>query len=445
VTAAPPEHVPAFARGSRLFVPLCGLFLLTIFGVLYRVDPALYTRVLVWLIKEPFPHPFIDWEWIPSAVRCWQRGVDVYADNTCYEAIEHGRHGYSPLWLRMTFLPYGNEWLTPFGLGFAVLFFAALACLPGARSSGGLCVIALATFSPLTTFALERGNVDLLMFLLVIAGVSCWFGPTPRRLVGYSLFIVGGLLKFYPFVLLFLAVRERPLIFAGICAVTGAVLAGFGMIFSQELARIGANIPAGVPFDNVFAATSLSHGIAIILLPPAEQKLVGTAGMLLLTLVAAGYAIKIESRFSLANALDTMPRRDAGFLVAGSALVCGCFFAGQNVDYRAIMLLPTLPGLLFLASSLPERSGRALFAASAWTVVPLMWVFFIQQVITAAFGRRGMVAFAHWLLDQVLWWSIVTVLLAVLLGFFRRSEIGMLVMSRVGRRDRPSEDAPARS
>ena len=37
------------------------------------------------------------------------------------------------------------------------------------------------------------------------------------------------------------------------------------------------------------------------------------------------------------------------------------------------------------------------------------------------------------------------VLLAVLLGFFRCSEIGMLVMSRGGRRDRPSADAPARS
>jgi putative flippase GtrA len=423
---------------SRLLIPGCGIFFVALFGVLYWCDTALYLRVLVWLIKEPFPHPFIDWEEVPSAIQCWQHGVDVYVNNTCYEPFAHGRHGYSPLWLRMTFLPYGKAWVAAFGLSLAVLFFAALVVLPPQRNIHAFCVTALATISPLTAFALERANVDLIMFLLAIAGVNCWLSARPSRLAGYGLFIVGGLLKFYPFVLMALALRERPRMFAAICTVTLVVLLAFGLTFRDELARVGANFPAGLPFDDIFAAASLPYGLGMMAgvsapgldapLATASRGMAGPAGLLLLTLLAIGCALLIERKFKLTEVLGAMPRRDAGFLVAAAAIVCGCFFAGQNVGYRAIMILPALPGLLWFGRSLPTRRGRVLFTASGWSIVFIMWSIFIQQVVAAVFIPFGAMAFFHWLLNQLAWWSVVTVLLAVLLSFVLGSEIGRLTM-----------------
>ena len=327
----------------------------------------LYARIMVWLIKEPFPHPFIDWEWISSAVRCWQRGVDVYIDNTCYQAFAHGRHNYSPLWLRMTFLPDGELWVQLFGLSFAVLFFIALATFPPPRRSGAFWVIFLATFSSLTAFALERANVDLIMFLLAVAGVNCWFGRLPSRLAGYGIFLVAGLLKFYPLVLLALALRERPRVFAGVCVAAFITLLGFGLTYHDEISRILANVPKGLPFDNLFAAAALPNGIVMMIAVPTDgaavlgsdaQGELGRVGLALLTSLSIFCATVIERRCGLKAALAAMPHREAGLLIAGAMLLSGCFFAGQNVGYRAIMVLPALPGLLFLSCSQPSRFGR---------------------------------------------------------------------------------------
>lgn len=421
------------------------MLLLVFFGTLYVADTSLYLRILVWVTKKPFPHPFIDWEWIPSAVKCWQRGVDVYADNTCYDPVVNGRHNYSPLWLRMTFLPYEGFWIIPFGVSFAVFFFSMLASLPLPRGANALCVTFLATFSSLTVFAIERANVDLIMFLLAMAGVHCWLGTLRFRLAGYGIFLLAGLLKFYPFVLLALALRERPRAFTGVCAVTLAVLATFGWVFHDELVRVGANIPNGSPFGDMFGAEALPYGLAMFgvafandpgepnpsAIGSALQNQAGHISLLLMTLMAIGCAIKIERRFRLAEALTAMPRREAGFLVAGAALICGCFFAGQNIGYRAIMILPTLPGLLWLARSLPMRAGRILFTTTGWAIVFVMWVLAVQQIIATYLGPFGPTAFLHWLLNQLVWWVVVTVLLAVLLSFALESEMGRLTMHRL--------------
>ena len=42
------------------------------------------------------------------------------------------------------------------------------------------------------------------------------------------------------------------------------------------------------------------------------------------------------------------PAEDS-FLIAGAVLITGCFFAGQNIGYRGIFLLPLFPGLFALS------------------------------------------------------------------------------------------------
>ena len=438
----------AAAPGLRWVIPACGIALLALFGVLYTTDTPLYSHVLTWFMSRPFSHPFIDWEWIPSAVECWQRGVDVYVDNTCYQTIAHGRHNYSPLWLRMTFLPYGARWVAPFGLGIGALFFASLAALPPPRRVAGFLVTALATFSSLTAFAVERANVDLIMFVLTVAAAVCWAGPLRWRLAGYGIIVLAGLLKFYPFVLLILALRERPRVFAGICAATLVTLAAFGLTFGDELRHISA-VPGGIYFEDRFAAVNLPYGLSLIATGSAAPAALPRAVLLLLTLAAVLRAASLSHRLRLDIALAAMPKREAGLLVAGAVLICACFFAGQNIGYRAIMLLLTLPGLLWLASCPESRSGRGTFVATGCAVVLVMWALAIRSVAESLSGGAAMV-FGHWLINELAWWWVVSVLLAVPIGFVRGSRIGREALARdfgIRSNDRgiPSEPSPANS
>jgi hypothetical protein len=100
-------------------------------------------------------------------------------------------------WLAI--LPITTAWDNALGLGLVVLFLLALTLLPPGRD---LWLITLATVSSATMLAIERANVDLLMFVMAMLVVRL-------RVTGYLVALLAGMLKFYPIVLLISAVRER--------------------------------------------------------------------------------------------------------------------------------------------------------------------------------------------------------------------------------------------
>src|SRR6516164_5252259 len=110
----------------RFTVSAAGLAAMIALALLYHLDPGYYYRVLAFIGIAPFQYPFFDIQGILSWVDCWQRGVDVYVTNPC--DVRYRVFTYSPLWLRLAFLP-GKEWTNPLGLCLAISFFLALAAL----------------------------------------------------------------------------------------------------------------------------------------------------------------------------------------------------------------------------------------------------------------------------------------------------------------------------
>lgn len=413
--------------GRRLIVPLTGLVLLAGVAVIHQIDPALYRRVMtVWMLN-PFNHPFIDWEWLPSSAECWSKGVDVYVDNTCYHAFQHGQFNYSPLWLRATFLPYGEEWVAPMGMGLAALFCLAQAFLPTPQRPGELAVRLLATYASLPVFALERGNADLFLFVLTILGIHLVSGRLPMRLAGYGVFLFIGLLKFYPLVLLSLALRESPRVFAWITGVATLIVLGFVWMFYAEIVVTIRNLPKASYFGDTFGAVNLptagvtlvadfarSHGVDVSrALVRIAQRLVMTA----LVVSSIAYAIWLIRRQKLGLCVAQMPQLDANFLVAGTLLICGCFFVGQSVGYRGIFLLLVLPGLLHLSQSLPQRQARLLMVGVCVALLSAMWLLTEQFFIFALPEPLKFVRAVFWFIHELTWWWMVATLLAVLFSF----------------------------
>jgi hypothetical protein len=192
----------------RYIVPLLGLTLLAIFAVLYAVDTGAYYRVLTTIGIIPFKYPFVDWENMGAAIRCWNNNIDVYIADPC--DVMNRPHGYSPLWLRAVFILTDRFWTMPIGIGIIIAFLLSLFWLVKPANWRELIVFALACTSTMTVFALERGNVDVILFImLVIAGVLST-GPLASRIISYALILLAGLLKFYPLIVFLTALRERP-------------------------------------------------------------------------------------------------------------------------------------------------------------------------------------------------------------------------------------------
>ena len=417
---------PSTARFAlRFAVPAAGVAALALFALLYRFDRADYYRALDFFGMIPFRTPFLDLQYVPAVIECWQRGIDVYVANPC--DVLGRRFGYSPLWLRATFLP-GKDWTDPLGLGLDIAFFLSLALLMRPRSGRAALVMLAAVLSPTTVFAVERGNIDLVMFLMALAAGLLLLGPLRRRAAGYALILLAGLLKFYPLALFALALRERPRHVAWIAGGAAAAVLAFAVAFAGELSEMAPNIPAGSFFSDLFGARNLPGGIAEILAmglraDPAAPALRGVQIALYaaLFLLTAGGALRLLRWPELCGALTGLPEPERMFLLIGAALVCGCFFAGQSIGYRGIHLLFVLPAFLVLARAPHEAGLRAFGREACVLVIVLMWAGcftwhgFFHRAITAWPGAAAMLL--PWLVREIVWWRMATLLLAILIAF----------------------------
>lgn len=444
---------------SRFLVPAAGLGAFAVATLLYLGDRPAYVQVMTALMKLPAPRPFVDWEWIPSAVRCWSDGVNVYVNNTCYQVWPNQTFNYSPLWLRASFLRSGESWTNAFMLSVCVLFFLWLATLPPPRRARDQVIALLAALSCATVLAMERGNADLVIFLFVMAALNLRRLALPFRLAGYALLALAGLLKFYPFMALVIVLRERFAIVASVATASAAALLALAISYREELGWMAQNLPHPSYYTLQFSAANLPVGLGVTVAkllekgahqgPDAARTIGGMVSLALLPLfviAAAVAALALGRRTRLPSALAELPPYASDALVVGAALICGCFFAIPSVIYRGIFLLLTLPGLALLAQRLGDAPGRKVLGAACAAAPFVLWVPFLAWCLSQAglgadlpyqgspYGSFPGLTLGYllWLAGELGWWLIVTVLLSVLGAFAVRTEL-WAALSRLGR------------
>jgi hypothetical protein len=361
----------------------------------------------------PFRTPFLDMQGVTSPVECHRLGYDVYVQNPC--DVFHRPHNYSPLWLWLAVLPITTAWDNALGLALVGLFLVALTFLPPGRDWR---LITLATISSTTMFAIERANIDLLMFVMGMLVVRL-------RFTGYAVALLAGMLKFYPIVLLVVVVRGRVAVCFAVGAVALGVVALWFALDGTEILRAIANIGSNSPFDdNVFGAHNLPFGIAgLIGLPRAGAM----ALEVLLLVVMVGFAIALAREVRI----DGLTDAEAAHLLVGAALLVSCFVIAQNVSYRAIYFLFVLPALVV--------SWRG----AAWVAVLLMWNSGLRLTINRVVERfggstapDGVLHLAIWLLRELAWWAVITLLAALLLRLVWESQAVREAATWGGRHER---------
>ncbi len=424
---------------SQWVLPAAGLVALGIAALIYGFDTPEYERIMrLWMIV-PFRTPFIDAQAVPAVVECARRGINVFISVPCDPL--HRRWDYSPFWLWATFLPPWQNWM---GICLDGAFFLSLALLPPARGGAGLLITALATFSSVPVFALERGNVDLIMFIFIAAGGALWARSFAWRLAGYALFAIAGFLKFYPLALFLLFIRERVGRFVALGCAGFALIAAFIWRYHAILRQAAANMPSFSDFTDAFGARQLPRGLELVipyflhaagldwpfLVTIRAQALFAWDVWAILTVAALAFALFLAGKPVIGAAFAKLNAPERGFLVIGAALMCCNFFACENDSYRAIFLLFTLPGLLALAAS--AGAGR-IFGITAAAIVFVMWGLAIQLELAklsgaSAYPMAGSVAiYVYWIVHELAWWWIIAVLLAVMFCFMGQSPIWLAV------------------
>ncbi len=407
-------------------MPGVALLLYGMLAALWFCGPhAVYFGVLRLFAFEPFRFPFLDIHAVLSAAQCYRLGVDVYLTNPC-DAL--GRvHVYSPLWLRITpaFLDTSNT--TVVGLSLSLLFIGSLTAVCQRATQIEMLPIALTVVSPMTVYAVERANNDLIVFLLILAGCGLLRLSRPTRFAAYALFLFAGLLKYYPLILLVSVFRERRRDAIAVALTAAAILVFMVLRNHTEIARAVARIPSPSYFADSFAAVNLPFGFAEILgIIPYRRTII------LLLLAALTGLLAARTRRSLAivgrAALD-WHTFEADCLVVGALLLTACFFAGQNIDYRGVYFVLVMPGLLQLRRTACTAEARRFLSCIAAGVLFVAWeqVFRrIDHAVTAYIPSEALRVRAEllfWLGRELVWWWLIAGLAAIALLYLRQSPL----------------------
>jgi hypothetical protein len=285
---------------------------------------------------------FADLRSVTSAWDCERHGTAVFPQNPC---DPFGRPAnYPRVWISLWHLGLGEGDTVPLGVAIGVLFYIAALAVAGPLTIGGGLVYAAALLAPATLLGVERGNVDLLMFVLVVIGVlllrrSPWLAAIPIT--------AAGVLKLFPATAVVMFARERRRWVAGAASVV--VLLAYVLATLHDIRTLRSVIPRVVP-------NSYGAGVIPLALHEAHVSWAQSAASvryLRLGLIALGLLIALALVAARRRPGSTSDVQLDAFW-AGAAVYAGSWVFGNNFDYRLVFLVLCVPQLWVWTR---ERSG----------------------------------------------------------------------------------------
>jgi len=430
-------------RIYRFAATTVGLVVFISMSCLYTFgDRSVYEQILTAYGIWPFRFPFLDISAWLAVWECARQGVDVISANPC-DVLQRS-YSCSPLWIAASVIPLGVRDTAVVGWILDLIFLLSLSLLPPPRCFRELILVLAATLSTMVIFALERANPDVLLFIMALATGVLAECRLFTRLLGYFVALVAALLKYYPMMVLTIVLRERTSIFAAVVTVIAGSLAAFWIEYHVDIVRGVPSIARGAYNTDLFAAMNLPFLLGEAAGSAAEpsswaplaQNMVADGLYAMLCVFSLAICRRLLSFGALRSALASLTQLERIFLVIGSAVIAGCFFAGQSIGYRGVYFLMVLPGLLAISRT-SSREIRNLSIGSSVVIVLLMWGEFFRLALYRAFdlpGVPGIIAgqlkVCFWLVRELGWWWIISVMLAVVADFLWASPIMRWISSR---------------
>jgi len=312
---------------SRDLGPLAAFFAALALVVACVLWPGLWDMLGV---NHENPY-FLDLAAILAASDASGAGLDPYAIPSPFDLW--GRpHVYGPWWLYLHHLGLGRDDLFWLGALLAVSAMAGVAWALRPRGWAQSLAAALLLASPAMLLAYERGNNDLVIVLMLIAG-----GVVPSRGAGLAWRAAwmwsAAVLKFYPVAALLVLLRgERPrrLLAAGAAILIATLITLW--LWRDDFSRAFGVVPQ--PRTTYGYGAKLIPSILLGRAVPAETLAYG--GAVAVGCALAGFADVFRRRAAEAMTRDTPA---GAWFVASGACWSLCYFSNVNFPYRAALLI----------------------------------------------------------------------------------------------------------
>jgi len=380
---APARAGRAVLDGRAIVLGCVALYLAAVAAVrsVWQVD------IWPWLGVPSGPSLFFDARNVAAAAECRRLGYDPLVDNPC-DPWERTIF-YPRPWLALRWIGLDQSHTLLLGAAVVALaVLALLALLPRITVREGL-VVAAAACSPAVMFAVERANMDLVIFAgLALAAVVWRRGSATAQYVAVGLVLLMAMAKLYPVVALlaFLPARRR-----GVAAAAGgalAVFAGYAVITREDIATISAVAIQG-QYNSYGARILLGRLYHGVVGDTWSGSRTVAQALVLLAVVVVGLALWLALRRRRRVRPGPAPRPpmdETAELMAfrmGALVYLGTFVAGNSFDYRLVCLLLVLPGLLRWPTGAGAEGAPTFPRATLGVVLLMLWIGAVSEQLRA--------------------------------------------------------------
>ena len=331
----------------------------------YLAAFAFYPRLFFAIGVNHYDAWFLDTFALLASNDAVSRGLDPYAPNPL--DYFHRPHVYSHWWLHLRDLGLTRADVMWLGLTLVGAFLCAALWRLRPQSLRQLLWYAAVLCSSPVLLALDRGNNDLVIFVLLTPVVPCLLsGHRGWRMVAPFLVAAAAMLKYYPAAaaLVLLAAPDARELRSRL-VISLLLLSFAGLSVAGDLVGFGALAPRPEGLLS-FGATGIFN----------ECGWTGGAPKLLCAVAGVAAAAYFWRRRPLQDWEPTSAQRsDWLYFILGAALLTGCFFTSRNFGYRLIFGVWLAPLLWVLAREAgnPPRLRRLVRRTLGLLLIVLWW------------------------------------------------------------------------
>jgi len=318
------------------------------------------------------PVSFADTRMVTYPIDCVLNGQDPYDRSACHPL--GSVYNYPPIWLDLRYLGVTSRSSFAMGAILVAMYVSALLLLFTSRRWVSFAVVLAGVLSRPSLFAVERGNIDLAIFSLLVFGLFLGARRKPRaRTFSDGLLVVLlTILKVYPVAAVAAFIRNRKGLRTA-SVVAALAIAGLLITSGRSLARVLGNTPqfatgsyGAFPFFSVISLYTF-HSLTPIL--ENHHWIASLAGLLMAVLATLAAAANRDKFDRLVPRLDFESARGQ-IAIACLAIYCFTFLAGAAFTYRLIFLLGVLA---FLVDAL-NKSTSLRFLPACLGLLAFLWV-----------------------------------------------------------------------
>ena len=393
---------------------------------------AVYYFRLWWVLGvSAMPLSFSDWHAVVAASDCADLGYNVYRQNPC--DVSRLIHEYGAIWLKLGRLGLTRENYWGIGLSISTSFLVSAALVLRPKTVGQFALCLAAVCSPAVMLGVERANVDLLIFtlLLPMTLLLCRNERSARTLAMALLFLL-TVLKLYPAVAaasVFWTSASRRSIFAtiGLFVLTVATWVVLDRDNLALVLRVFERPNVLLPAFGSRLLFDAFRSLHLWRLTFLSSIWAGTIAFILVLLVSWHCAYRMP-RHQPSNTAEW--RTEYVRFAAGTAIFVFAFAVTTNYDYRYVFVLFSIPLLLrYLEHTLQSRSWERGIAATALGVmVVALWVNGLLALIffTARLAVPSQISVMLFAGKHLLTWVLISLLIILdsTMLFGRLKELG---------------------